>query len=523
MITARNLRFTIQPCLFIVLTLLVRGSGYAELTLNSLFTDHAVLQQSKPVPVWGTTDAGRKVTVTLSGQTREAKADESGKWMVKLDPLTASATGSEMVVISGDDKITVKDILIGEVWVCSGQSNMAMSVSGTLDAEKMATEAATDAFKGIRLFKAPVAGEDERQTSVKAQWTLPDAATVARFSATGFYFGRALNRDKNVPVGLIQSANGGTNAYSWINSDTLKNDEVAQTVRDYWKAAMEKAPAAMANYEKQRAKWAAADKATRPARAPREPMHPGHVKRPSGHYNAMIAPLQPYAIRGAIWYQGEANSRVPFVTQYRDLMFALVEDWRSDWHAAAGGEGEPAKFPFYMVQLPNFEPGAAWAVIREQMLKFWQDGENTGTVVTIDVGDAKDIHPKNKLPVGERLARFARADTYGDDIVYSGPIYDSMTVEGNKITLKFKHTGGGLKSRDDKPLTNFEVGDAQGNFAPATAEIVGDSVVVTASDIAEPRAVRYAWSPNPQGINFVNGEDLPASPFRTDSWDLLTE
>ena len=517
---SRKLLKTIQPCLFTVLTLLVRENGFAELKLNPLFTDHAVLQQGLQVPVWGTTDPGGRVTVKFSGQTRDAKADEAGNWMVKLDPLMASDTGTEMSAESGGDAITIKDVLVGEVWVCSGQSNMGMTVSKSTDAAKIAEEAKTDAFKGIRLFKVPIAGADERQNLVKTTWVLPNEQTVASFSAAGFYFGRALHRDKNVPVGLIQSAMGGTNAFSWINSDTLENDEVAQVIRDYWAAAMEKAPAAMESFKKKKAAWDLAGKKTREARSPREPMHPKHVKRPAGHYNAMVAPLQPYAMRGVIWYQGEANSRPPFVTGYRDLMFALVDDWRTDWHDAAGDEDAARKFPFYMVQLPNFEPGADWPTIREQMLKFWQDGEHTGTVVSIDVGDETDIHPTNKLPVGERLARFARADTYGDDIVYSGPIYDSMTVENNKITLKFKHAGGGLKSRDGKTLKNFEIADADGNFAPATAEIVGDTVIVTASDIAEPRAVRYAWSPNPEGINFVNGEDLPASPFRTDSWKL---
>ncbi|NNE91525.1 MAG: sialate O-acetylesterase [Verrucomicrobiales bacterium] len=494
-------------------------------SIHPLFSDHAVLQQGLTVPVWGTAEPGKKITVSFGDQTVEGKADEAGQWMVALKPLTASAEGADLVAKSNGTEITVTDMLVGEVWVCSGQSNMAWSVSRTTDAEKIAEEAKAKKFDGIRLFKVPVAGADERQKTVEASWALPKPNTIANFSATGFYFGRALHRDKDVPVGLIQSANGGTNAYSWINSNTLNDDEVAETIRTYWAGMVEKGPAALERFEKQKQAWIDGGKK---GRAPREPMHAGHAKRPAGHYNAMIAPLQPYAIQGVIWYQGEANSRPPFVTEYRDLMFALAKDWRYDWHHAThwnrgpkDAAERPRMFPFYIVQLPNYEPGAAWPIIREQMLKFWQDGENTGTIVSIDVGDATDIHPQNKLPIGERLARFARANAYGDDIVYSGPVYDSMMAADGKVTLTFKHTGGSLKSRDGEPLRHFEVAGGDGNFVPAEAVIEGDHLIVSARDIAEPRAVRYAWKPNPENINFVNGEDLPASPFRTDSWDLL--
>ncbi|MCP5540697.1 MAG: sialate O-acetylesterase [Akkermansiaceae bacterium] len=503
------------------------GAARAEFLVHPLFTDHGVLQQEMPVPVWGWADPGTSVTVEFAGQKKEATADDGGVWMAILDPLKASAEPATLTISGGEAKVTVSDLLVGEVWVCSGQSNMAFATGGSTDADAMSAEAAEGKFAQIRLFKVPVDGKDERQTTVNAAWQTCAPETVARFTAAGFYFGRALNEARKVPVGLIQSANGGTNANSWINRDTLDNDPAAAVTREAWKQTVAAHPQAMERHQKALEAWKAEVKAAKAegrevkGRAPREPLGPDHVKRPAGHYNAMIAPLQPCAIRGALWYQGEANSRPPYAPQYKDLMFALVEDWRADWTGGVPGI-ERRDFPFYLVQLPNFAGGdpRGWPVIREQMLKFWQEGRNTGMVTTIDVGDPGDIHPRNKKPVGERLARFARAATYGEDIVYSGPIYDSVSIEGGKAVLKFKHAGGGLKSRDGQPLRHFQVAGADGRFVEAEAAISGDGIVVSSPDVPEPRAVRYAWSNNPENPNFVNAEDLLASPFRTDSWEI---
>ncbi len=507
----------------------------AELKLHPLFTDHGVLQQELPVPVWGWSDPGTEVSVTFAGQSRKATTDADGRWQVVLDPLTANATGTTLTVKSGGETVTVSDVLVGEVWLCSGQSNMAWPVGRSLKAEAMVEEAKAGRFTKIRLFRVPVDGADERRENIEVKfrthWQESTAETIPQFTAAGFYFGRALHVARDVPVGLIQSANGGTNAFSWINRETLENDPVARVTRNYWKETVERHPAAMAAYEKKRAEWDAKVKAAKEAgkpapagRAPREPLGPTHVKRPAGHYNAMIAPLEPFAIRGAIWYQGEANSRPPFAPQYRDLMFALVEDWRADW-AAAAPSLERRDFPFYLVQLPNFGGGheQGWPVIREQMLQFWQQGSNTGMVVTIDVGDPGDIHPQNKQPVGERLARFARARAYGEDIVYSGPIYHSLTIEGGKAIVKFTHVGGGLVSTDKQPLRHFTIAGADSIFVKADAEIAGDTVVVSSPDVPDPRAVRYAWSNDPENINFANDAGLPASPFRTDSWEIALD
>lgn len=511
---------------FLLLPFVLLSSDAKALELHPLFSDHAVLQQEMPVPVWGVAEKGASVVVRFGEQTGEARTDEEGRWMVVLDPLRSSSEGKEMVVTSGDETVRIENVLVGEVWVGSGQSNMAMSVSRSLDAEATAKAAGEGAFEGVRLFRVPVEGSDTRTETVEASWTLPTPELVGRFSATAFNFAAKLAKDRSVPVGIIQSANGGTNAFSWINSDTFQNEPVAETVREQWIATLRAHPAAMDRYTKALAEWREKAAAARKAgeklaeRAPREPLGPEHVKRPTGHYNAMIAPLQPFAIRGVIWYQGEANSRLPYYPGYRDLMLALVEDWRADWATASGGAIERVDFPFYLVQLPNFANGdpEGWPGIREQMLRFWQEGMNTGMVVTIDKGEADDIHPREKKPVGERLAQFARGNAYGENVVYSGPIFESLRIEGERAILTFQHGGGGLVSLDGEGLRHFAVAAEDGEFVPATATIDGDTVVVTSDEITDPRAVRYAWSNNPEGINFGNKEGLPASPFRTDSW-----
>ncbi|MEM7601740.1 MAG: sialate O-acetylesterase, partial [Verrucomicrobiota bacterium] len=520
-----KLKFPIRFLSLAGMLSLAQVSAFA-LTVNPLFSDHAVLQQDAAVPVWGKAEPGDRVSVVFGEMDGEAKANEDGKWMVVLDPMAGSMEPRVMTIRSGDSEIVLEDVLVGEVWVGSGQSNMAWTVSRTLDAEAVAEQAAAGAYTRLRLFKVPVDGRDTRASDVNATWVLPSEANVANFSATAFYFASKLARDRNVAVGVIQSASGGTNAFSWINSGTFENDPAAETVRTYWAAALKNHPAAMERYKTSLETWRAEAAAAKEAgetfskRAPREPLGAEHVKRPTGHYNAMIAPLQPYAMRGVIWYQGEANSRVPFNTGYKDLMLALVEDWRADWSDASGDLLERRDFPFYLVQLPNFGGGdpEGWPLIREQMLKFWQEGTNTGMIVSIDTGDPDDIHPQNKTPIGERLASFARAHTYGENLVYSGPIYDSLRIDGNKAIVSFTQVGSGLASLNDEPLDEFEVAGADGEFVSAEVTITGEELVVSAESITEPRAVRYAWKANPENVNFGNKDGLPASPFRTDSW-----
>jgi len=495
----------------------------AEPIPHALFTRGAVLQQELPVPVWGTGDAGTSVTVEFAGQKKTTQVKADGTWLVVLDAMPASAEPRDLV-ITGAQSRAIPEILVGEVWVCSGQSNMAMLVTSSKDAAMVAEEAAAGKYRHIRLFRVPVAGADAPQSELKVAWMPADAKNSAAFTATGFYFGRALHAARNVPIGLIQSANGGTNAYSWIDSETFKNDPAAGPARTMYEGLVARFPKAQELYEKQLAEFkekaAAAKAANQPftERAPREPLGgPEHPKRPAGHYNAMIAPLQPFAMRGAIWYQGEANARTPYAEQYKDLMLALIEDWRGNWQTKAGLERRD--FPFLVVQLPNFANGDPWGwpVIREQMFKIWKEGKNTGVVSTLDVGEPTDIHPKDKRPIGERLATFARGSVYGEKIEYSGPVYASAMFGNGEAVITFDHVGSGLVSKDGAPLKYFEVAGANGAFFEGTATISGNTVTVKSPEVKEPAMVRYAWLNNPEGANLANKEGLLAFPFRTDT------
>ncbi len=512
--------------LVLVGLLIACGMAQSEpLSLHPLFSNDVVLQQEMPVPVWGSGTPGEKVEVDLGVQHCEADVNDNGEWQIVLAPLISNADPQTLTVTSGDESLVVDRVLIGEVWVGSGQSNMGMVVGKSLAGEETAKAADAGEFAKVRLFKVPVRGSDEPESEVNAAWTVPTGENVSSFSAAAFFFASRLSEDRSVPVGIIQSAMGGTNAFSWINHETFKSELVGETIRNFWEETVEIHPEAMAKYKQLQAEWkleAAAIKAqggVAPA-PPREPLGPEHLKRPTGLYNGMIAPLQPFAIRGVIWYQGEGNSRLPFYPGYKDLMLALVEDWRNDWAGASAGALEKSDFPFYLVQLPNFAGGdeEGWPRIREQMLKFWQEGTNTGMVVAIDKGEPNDIHPRDKKPVGERLARFARAEAYGEDLVYSGPIFESLQIEGDRALVTFRHSGSGLASLDEESLKYFEIAAADGVFKPATASIDGKKLIVTGRGVSEPRAVRYAWLANPEGANLGNAEGLPASPFRTDSW-----
>ncbi len=491
---------------------------FGEVEPHALFSDSMVLQRGQTVPVWGTAAPGEEVEVSFGTQSHDTTTGTDGRWMIELQPLKASADPAELRV--GD--VVIQDVLVGEVWVCSGQSNMAMAVRGSLEGEDAAAKAEAGEYPLLRLFKVPGGNADAPQATVKSSWQESSGQAVSAFSATGFYFGRALQKALGVPVGLIQSAVGGTNAYSWISNDAFENHAGAALLRTWYAEQLDALPAAQERHrvalEKHRQKLEAAKAAGNPvtgraARTPSPPMGPEHPKRPTCLYNAMVAPLQPFAIAGAVWYQGEANSRVPWAPNYTDLMRALIESWRADWN-----QPENREFPFYVVQLPNFAKGDAWGwpVIRESMLNIWKEIPNAGMVVTIDVGDPGNVHPRDKTPVGERLAIFARGHAYEESIPFSGPVYKSMSVRGAAAVLSFDHVGSGLASSDGGSLKYFTIAGEDMRFVPAKARIKGDKVRVSSPEVAHPVAVRYAWSNNPEGANFVNEEGLLASPFRTD-------
>ncbi|HUU09711.1 MAG TPA: sialate O-acetylesterase [Phycisphaerae bacterium] len=490
-------------------------SATADVRLPKVIGDHMVLQQGGDLPIWGWADAGEDVTVSLGGQKVAAKAGADGRWQVRLKPLKAG--GPLKMTVAGKNTLKVADILVGEVWVCSGQSNMQMSV-------RSSANAAAD-YPKIRLFTVPNVTATEPQDDCKGQWVACSPQTVEHFSAAGYFFGRMLHKDLDVPLGLINTSWGGTPSEAWTSQETVDAVADFKPIVDRFDQAAVNYAKAKEDWEKTRdekmAKWkeavekAKADGKREPGqpRPPDDPSKSPH--RPTSLYNGMLAPLIPYRIAGAIWYQGETNAGRAY--QYRVIFPAMIKDWWTHW-----GQGE---FPFLFVQLANFmarkdQPAdSAWAELREAQ-SMTLALPKTGQAVIIDIGDARDIHPKNKQDVGKRLALAAEKIAYGKDIVYSGPVYDSMAVEGDKVRLKFKHVGGGLVAQGGT-LKGFAVAGEDKKFAWADATIDGPCVVVANKDVAKPVAVRYAWADNPE-CNLYNKESLPASPFRTDEWPGVT-
>lgn len=491
--------------------------AFADVKPVALFTDHAVLQQRADISVWGTADPGEEVVVTLGDQKASAVAGDDGKWRVTLAPMAAG--GPYEMVIAGKNRVVVADVMIGEVWICSGQSNMQWSVSASANAEQ---EIASSANPMIRLFSVPRRAKPEPQADVDGAWAVCGPETVPGFSAVGYFFGRYLQKQLNVPVGLINTSYGGTPAEAWTSWDKLTSMPELQPIVDRYRQALEQYPENLRRYEaalqahREEARAARERGEQFNKRPPNPPMGPEHPHSPAGLYNAMIAPLVPYAFRGAIWYQGESNAGRAY--QYRTLFPAMIESWREAWNAG--------DFPFLFVQLAPFmkieaEPmESAWAELREAQLLTMLNYRNTGMAVITDVGEEDNIHPKKKQPVGERLGIAARALAYGEEIEYSGPIYNSMEVRDGKAVLHFTHLGGGLECRGEE-LTGFTICGEDRKFVNADAEIVGDTVVVSSPAVANPVAVRFGWANYPV-VNLWNKAGLPASPFRTDNFPGVT-
>ncbi|HUU20284.1 MAG TPA: sialate O-acetylesterase [Sedimentisphaerales bacterium] len=516
----KRVRFSEMMVLIVfgVLLLVNAGAALADIKLPAVISDNMVLQRNKKVSIWGWADPGEEVMVSVSWHRMRwaVTAGDNGKWMFKMN--SPKMGGPYEMTISGKNTITLKNIMVGEVWVCSGQSNMQMSVKSSANAEQ---EIAAADYPDIRLFTVERKVAEQPQSDCVGNWTLCSPQTVPDFSAAAYYFGRELQKELDVPIGLIHTSWGGTPAEAWTRRGILKEESDFAPILERYDDAVAKYPQAMEEYEQKVEEWKKAaekDKAEgeRTARRPNAPFGPGHYQSPSGLYNAMIAPLIPYGIGGAIWYQGESNAGRAY--QYRKLFPAMIQNWRKDWGQS--------KFPFLFVQLANFmavkpEPAdSAWAELREAQLMTLAL-PNTGMAVIIDIGDANDIHPKNKQGVGKRLALWALARSYGKELVYSGPIYKSMEIEGEKIILHFDHVGGGLVAGSDGPLKGFGIAGADRKFVWADAKIDGDSVVVSSDEVSTPVAVRYAWADNPV-CNLYNEEGLPASPFRTDDWPGIT-
>jgi len=450
----------------------------ADVRLPTVFSDHMVLQRSNVAPVWGWAEPGEKVTVQFAGQRKSATAGKDGKWMVRLDAIKDVTVKGELSV-KGKNTLTIKDVLVGEVWVASGQSNMAMQVGRCLNADQ---EAAAAKFPQIRMFITKRNAQLKPQADLEGSWVVCSPETVKSFSGTAYFFGRTLHDKLKVPVGILHSSWGGTAIEAWTSIDVQEKSNKLGSVLDKWK-----------------------NKAT------------ANQNRPANLFNGMIQPLIPYGIRGGIWYQGERNSKtVGGAKLYAHQLDLMINDWRRRW-----GQGD---FPFLWAQLPNYkkrsdDPNApsVWAHTRESMAKtLWLP--NTGMATTIDIGEARDIHPRNKQDVGRRLAGWALAEFYNQkDAVTTGPMYASHEVKGSKVLIQLNHATG-LKVKDDGDLAGFAVAGIDKQFHWAKATIGRDGMVeVSCKEVPKPVAVRYAWGDNPK-VNLINKAGLPTTPFRTDNW-----
>jgi sialate O-acetylesterase len=533
------------------------GTLSADVKMPAIFGDHMVLQQGARLPVWGTADAGEKVTVTVGNETGDATAGADGKWLVTLAPLPAG-TAPVTMTVAGKNTIKFDDVLVGDVWLCSGQSNMEFGLGNEYNAAEEIPKANVPL---LRLFLVahktsltPLADiSGVMPNAVQGHWVACTPESIIKdngwngFSAVSYFFGREIQKTTGQPVGLLGSYWGGTPAQSWTSLEKLQSeptlqhyaDDFAKTQANY-PQALAAQPAALAAYQVKLAQWKTAngltaastqleinaanakDKAAKQPAMPQRPAPPdGGPHTPSSLYNGMIAPLIPYAIKGAIWYQGESNNGAG--VEYATLFPAMITDWRQRW-----GEGD---FPFLYVQLAKFgDPNLGFALVREAQLKTLAL-PNTGMAVANDLGDRGNIHPGDKYDVGLRLALAAKHIAYGQTLVYSGPIYDKMQVEGGAIRVSFTHIGGGLiigtapwltKGAQPLPSTTLvgftAAGDDQ-KWAPADAKIDGNDVVVSSPQVPKPVAVRYAFAVVSDG-NLYNKEGLPASPFRTDDWTI---
>lgn len=480
----------------------------ADVRLPALFSDHMVLQQGQPLPVWGWAAAGEAVTVSVAGQSVQTNADANGKWRVTLQPLK-SAEALELKV-AGKNSLTVKDVLVGEVWLGSGQSNMAMTVSRC---DNFPAEQQTARLPNLRMFTVTSGAAITPQEECKGQWVVCSPETVGNFSATAYFFGREIHRELKTPVGLINSSVGGTAIESWTDLKVLQQDIALKPILDEWQKRSDgyNATRAQLQYVRALAAWkdkaaAARAQGTPAPRRPQAPVEPRQDRNHPGNlFNGKIAPLLPFAIRGAIWYQGENNTRPETAELYHELLTLLITDWRIRW-------GQP-ELPFAWVQLPNFiaPESRNWPAVREGMLETLEQ-PHTGMAIAIDIGDPKDIHPKNKQEIGRRLSLWALHDVYGRDIPASGPIPTETTLEGRSLAIRFKHADGGLELRGEH--VGFEVAGADGLWQPAEARVENETLTLSSPDVAQPQAARYAWSNNPTAVLF-NKAGLPATPFRT--------
>ena len=450
----------------------------AKLRLPNVFDDHMVLQRNKPIPFWGSATPGQSVEVWLGNRYNKVNADSKGRWFLELDHLAAG--GPHTLTVKAEKTIQFKDVLIGEVWLCSGQSNMEWRLQNTNNAKE---EIKNANYPNIRFMKvkhttSPLAVND---VVIANKWAVISSKNAAHATAVGYFFGRTLHQEVGVPIGLIDSSWGGTRVEPWTTPQAFN---------------------------------ASPDLAKRAKYKPQTLKDKGNHNKPTHIYNAMIEPLIPYAIRGVIWYQGESNRDQYY--DYQKLFSLLIYSWRDQW--------DDPYMPFYFAQLAPYKYGNSdprfLGMMYDAQLRTHKSVKHTGMAVLTDIGNLKDIHPRNKVDVGDRLARWALVRTYGKQgITVSGPLYQHKSILADKIKIDFDHAEQGLKSSDGKPLSWFTIAGQDQVFHPAIAVIQGNAVVVSSDKVKNPVAVRFGF--HHEAIpNLQNTVGLPASPFRTDDWPL---
>jgi sialate O-acetylesterase len=495
-----------SPAAALVLAGLV-FSGRAEVHLPALISDHMVLQQDATNRIWGTARPAETVRVSFRGQSLETRADSGGRWQICLQRLPAG--GPDELTISGKNTLVIRDVLVGEVWLASGQSNMRWEVSRSDNADKEIPQAD---WPKTRYFQVALKVAETPQEDVAGAWQLVNPATVGRLSGIGYYFSRALYQTLGAPVGLVQATYGATPAQAWTRRDVLQGDPQLQVYLQRWEEILRKYPKEEKVYERQLSGWQAAVDAAKargetPPKKPAPPDGPGGPSTPGGLWNAMIAPLTPFTIRGVLWYQWESNSGQDDACLYRQLFPAMIEDWRRQWRQGP--------FPFFFAQLSIDAGKNPWPELRESQFRTLQL-TNTAMVVTIDRGEPFGQHPSDKTTIGERFALAARALVYGEKIEYSGPVFRKAVPEGQQIRVFFDHCGTGLRSRDGGPLKLFEVTGSDQTYFPAEVKIDGTTLLLSSPEVEKPVAARYAWINDARPANLVNDLGLPASPFRSE-------
>lgn len=507
----RELLFSKTKSLLIFSCSLLASAGVAlrcsaDVKLPNVFSDHMVLQQGQENKIWGTDNAGQKITITIGDQSLETTTDEKGAWATKLPPMKVGGNALKLRV-QGSSVIEINDILIGEVWICSGQSNMQWNVNQSNDPD---LERLSANYPNIRMINFPQIGRQEAiWTHDDRKWKVSTPETVGEFSAVGYFFARQLHQTTGVPIGMINNAWGGSAAEAWVNRDVLKANSNFDGLIKRW-VDMEAIHATLS-----------ANKERTPEQQKQLDGLNGSMfgnARPGNIYNGVLKSHLGYGIKGAIWYQGESNAGRAY--QYRELFPLMIQNWRQEW-----GQGD---FPFYWVQLADFEaekaePGdSPWAELREAQTMAMDKVANSGQAVIVDIGEGKDIHPKNKLDVGKRLARWALAKQYGISIDHQSPRYDSSEVSESSMIVKFKYVESGWRPFDVREPRGFTIAGEDKKFYNAKATILPDGrIQVSAPDVPKPVSVRYAWAQNPICNMFANN-GLPLTPFRTDDWPGVT-